>query len=212
MSINQGQDSKQARSTLLNRKVLIVEDDASLAEKIAQLLNTFTGIMPTISHSVQQALDDEAKSQCIFDLAIVDVMLPEDESAYSLICNHDKRLHEIHSIIDETTHLGSDIARERLFKARYERSQILAYIDHLINPLGGIELVIQWRKGNKHFPILYLTAVSDDTVRNTGQSIPGDHSQWLVKPVSSDEIIAKCCLLLALNAQNQVKDEHITNS
>jgi DNA-binding response OmpR family regulator len=198
MSINQEQGNNQACSIMSDRMILIVEDDTLLAKSIAQLLSAFTITSPIISHSVQQALDEVAKPECTFDLAIVDIMLPEDEAAYALICDREKRLQEIGSIIDETAHLAPEITREKLFKARYERSQILAYISHLINPNGGIELVTQWREGNKHFPILYLTAVSNETVVKTALSLPGGHFQWLVKPVSSDEIIEKCCSLLSL--------------
>jgi DNA-binding response OmpR family regulator len=189
--------TKRIKEVLCNCYVLIVEDDAPLASRIARLFEGFTITRPVVAHSMEQARKIVADSQDSFGLAIVDVMLPPTDEDFKEIQEHEKTLERVRKAIEEAgTHPSDDNVKRALFDARYERAQALRQIESLIDREGGIELVEEWHRSHQLVPILFLTAVAKDKIVRRGRLVAGECSDWVVKPVPSYLILEKCVNLL----------------
>jgi CheY-like chemotaxis protein len=181
-------------------KVLIVEDDIHLAGEIVDLLTPLTECTPIVSHSMEAALR-QLESVPEFDLVILDVMLPRSESEFDKILSIEERVREFRKEISLLERRERDPeAIERLKGIRYERAIALKTIDDLIDSRGGISLIEEWKRShlnsNWSFPTVFLTAISRDQERQRGRQAAGDHSEWLVKPVSSETLCEACAGLL----------------
>jgi DNA-binding response OmpR family regulator len=180
-------------------RVLVVEDDDTLARRIADRLHAYTGVKPRVAHSVRQAHRIVADAQGGFELAVVDVMLPQTEVAWKRVRALEQRLDEAARAIREVGPLPSDeAAKIRLADARYDRARALPAITDSIDRRAGIGMVKEWRdKGTLLCPVLYLTAVGNDLAIKDGLDAGGaNRSDWLVKPAPTNVILEKCSLLI----------------
>jgi DNA-binding response OmpR family regulator len=185
---------------LHNHHILIVEDDIHLAERIAELFKEETGLKPEVAYYMDQATYILSDSDG-FDLVVMDVMLPKTREDFEAIQELEKILEEARVVAEK---YGSQpltgVTNTELFDARYKRSQALRQIDDLIVREGGIALVEEWHNitatQNKFSAVLYLTAVGNPIFVQRGLSAAKEVSDWLIKPVSSDEILSRCVKLL----------------
>jgi DNA-binding NtrC family response regulator len=200
-------ETKHIKDMLSGCRVLIVEDDASLASRVAALLKDYTCVEPVIAYSIQEANEAVAGNIEEFGLATVDILLPLTDEDFKEIQEHEKTLEHVRKAIEKaSTHPTDEDTRRKLFDARYERSQALRRIESLIDREGGINLVAGWREHHKLFPVLFLTAIGNDAMVRQGFSAAKENADWVVKPVSSDLILEKCANLL-LKRQAQIGED-----
>jgi DNA-binding response OmpR family regulator len=191
----------RVENALRNCRILVVEDDAPLAKRIAALFKEYTNVEPIIAHSAQEASDIVAGAAGSFGLAIVDVMLPETVADYEDIQQYQEIINHARQKIEEAGPPPHDEDTETALRdARYERAQALKQTEDLIDSEGGIKLVAGWRRVSSNRPaILYLTAVGSDAVVKKGLSVAGQRATWIVKPMRSEQILEQCANLLQEN-------------
>jgi DNA-binding response OmpR family regulator len=184
------------------KRILIIEDDDFLARKLAELLKQFTLEETIIAHSVEAAKNLLEGKTVDFDLAVVDVMLPDTEQDYKEIQEFREKMeqlaYEIKKIEQASDHSG---ARERLSQARYQRSLFHERIFDRVKEEGGIELVQTWvenrsKTTNKLFPVLFLSALGNQNVISKVERIEGLLEKWIVKPVEEGVLLTECSNLL----------------
>jgi DNA-binding response OmpR family regulator len=191
---------EQIRRALSGCRILIVEDDRWLADRIAMLFAEYADTEPKVAESVEAArtvVPDVLES---FDLAVIDVMLPKTSDDLKIIREHQETLDSLRREIAEIGAVPADKQAEiKLADARYRRSQALAEINNLIDTEGGIALVEAWRNVSKGhvlvLPVLYLAAVSKEATVRRGLEA-AKYSDWLIKPVPSELILEKGVSLL----------------
>ncbi|HVM72953.1 MAG TPA: hypothetical protein VMT91_14410, partial [Anaerolineales bacterium] len=176
---------------LKNRRTLIVEDDKGLSKRIAQLFQENTGIEPSIANFMQEATKILSESEG-FDLVIIDIMLPKTLEDFNIIQEYEKVLDETRAVIEKYGSQSFDPTENiQLFDARYRRSEALNQINKHILREGGIYLVDEWHRiaetQNKILAVLFLTAVGNPDAIKKGLTLIDGISDWVVKPVSSEE-------------------------
>jgi response regulator of citrate/malate metabolism len=183
------------------KQVLIVEDDTELAHCLKILFKGLTGTEPIVAY--QMAAATTAMQGNKIDLVILDIMLPQDEAAFNLICGHNKTIAELRKTIDSLDSDGSAWTAERaetLEDARQKRRSVLASIQKLIKVDGGIQLLNVWQQNatkSTSAKVVFLTAVGDTRVGGYSNLIHKFETAWLVKPVSNSIILASAARLLA---------------
>jgi DNA-binding response OmpR family regulator len=185
---------------LHNGHILIVEDDVRLAERIVALFKEYSSLEPSVAHCMEQATDILSNSAG-FDLLIMDVMLPKTQEDFIEVQELKKILGRARAVTEK---YGSQPLTEKrsteLNDARYRRAQALKLIDDLIVQEGGIALIEEWRNTtatqNKCRAILYLTSVGSLITVERGLSDAREISDWIIKPISSNEILRRCAKLL----------------
>jgi DNA-binding response OmpR family regulator len=84
---------------------------------------------------------------------------------------------------------------EGLNAARYEEGYDLIILDRMLpGGMDGLEICETLRKEGRHVPILMLTA--KDRVRDRVQGLNAGADDYLVKPFSFEELLARCRALL----------------
>jgi DNA-binding response OmpR family regulator len=191
---------EQVRDNLQGCCILIVEDSVDLAERIARLLKPYCGVDPVLVHSMEKAKDIVKSSTVRFSLAIVDIMLPITDDDFKQMREHEETLEEVRQVIRESVSRSDDAANQDLIEARANRAAALRQINRLIDTRAGIELVAAWQpilaEQDHQLPILYLTAVGNDSAVREGLSVAGEYADWAVKPVPARDIIDRCVRLV----------------
>lgn len=192
----------QIKEALGGRRILVVEDDEPLAQRIAKLFQEYTDREPEIARCMEDADKIIANNQELFSLLIIDVMLPKTHEDLEEIRNHEDTLNELRDQITTagSRPLGDEARQQELLALRHKRSRVLEQIDGLIEEEGGIKLVEKWRSDasayRQAFPVLYLTAVGNEASMQRGHDVKGDRVDWVVKPVPSETILQKSAVLL----------------
>jgi len=185
---------------LKNCRLLIIEDDDSLALRISSLFSIHTGIDPVIINNMEDAIDIVNKEKKKFDLAIVDIMLPSNDVFYKKVRELEMLLNTIQDELSKISSFSNEDNREKSSDLRYRRSQALKQLNEIVYNRNGIHVVEQWRKDKKNkvkqFPILFLTATGSDGVVREGLGIAGRYSDWAIKPAPSEVILEKSTKLL----------------
>lgn len=191
-------------SVLSECNVLIVEDDSNLAERLKNYFKVITGILPTIVDNMKDAIEIVLNDKNIFNLAIVDIMLPMDKDTYKKRKEFVNELEKVRNEIGKIDIFSSiDSEQKKLTELRIKRSEIQKWVEVYIIEEGGIEIVKKWREYEKEFPVLYLTAVGNNALVNEVLSIARCYAEWLVKPVSSDVIKSRAeSLIVDFKKQN----------
>jgi DNA-binding response OmpR family regulator len=191
-------ETKEIKDVLRDCQILIVEDDNTLAKHLITLFKNYTGKNPSVAHYMDQASNIFTRTQGKFNLAIVDIMLPETQQDYTDIQYFETKLEELRIRIERAIELSDEENKKiALTNARFERAQALREMQNRIKREGGIELVEKWRStSNLIFPILYLTSVGDEVCKKKGLSVKGGNLDWVIKPVHTDLILNKCFNLL----------------
>ncbi len=190
-------DSQQVKETLNQRRVLIVEDDRELANRIASLIEGFTEAKPVVVHTMETARKKVRGAKDRFDLALLDIMLPRTEEHFGKIGVLEERLETLRIVIKGANSRQKDDSMwEALVDARDERAYVQRQIEELIVLDGGIQLADEWRDDGLQFPILFLTAIGAVETSQLGLKCAGNRSAWIVKPAPSDRILDECVALL----------------
>jgi DNA-binding response OmpR family regulator len=188
-------DEKQLKKNLGNCHILIVEDDKELAAYLVELAGSFTKLSPITANTMETARSEAEKHP--FDLAILDVMLPKTQKELDEIELFQSRLEELGELIRSARGRSKDERTQNMVEAaRDERARLQKRIDGLLVHDGGIQLVEAWHKQGKDFPILFLTAVGSKEDAERGLQVASQHSDWIIKPSSSEEILEKCVTLM----------------
>ena len=192
---------EQNRKALKGKRILVVEDDATLAKRIAELFKDFTCEDAVVLHSMDAAKTAVQENNAPFHLVVMDVMLPANERNYKAICEHEKKLDELtQRIMQINSAPATSEENFELTEARQRRAQVLSAIQKLIVKNGGIQLVNIWRTNGPEnlrlVPILFLTAIGNEKDVADGLKAAGGIGSWLVKPVASEEIIERSIRLL----------------
>jgi CheY-like chemotaxis protein len=194
-------------SVLFGKHVLIVEDDNKLAEKISQLFRELTKNEPVVVHCIEDAKGEIAKSGNRFDLAVVDIMLPQSREDFRDIQKHEKKLADARATVDRIGEEPNDSEQRELLEARLQRQEALRRIFDLIDREGGISLIRECRDSQSECPfnaaVLYLTAVGNEPARQRGAEAADNRCEWLVKPVPSELIVRKSIALLSSDLSSQ---------
>ena len=193
--------SSEVKRSLRGLTILIVEDDAELANDIIEVLTPLTGQAPTVAGCIETALNllsEKAKYQ----LTILDVMLPRNEEDAIVIEELEQRLRSFRNEIADLERRDKEpLAQDKLRGIRYERANVIKRIDGLMDPQGGITLIERWKQlhlGHPWpLPTVFLTAISNNAIKRTAKQVVGENCEWLVKPVSSRILIETCEELLA---------------
>lgn len=194
--------SNEIEAVLRGRRVLIVEDDVGLAGRIARLFKEHAGTDPAECRSIKGALDCLAEETAGFDLAVIDAMLPRTEEALADIQDLRETVRKTTGILAESefSEPEDDAKREKYLDAQLRRSQALKRMYELIDEHGGITLIERWVEQHEGrpwtLPTLFLTAVSLTGGLHDRLARCGVRYDWLVKPVSSEQILSKCAALL----------------
>jgi DNA-binding response OmpR family regulator len=204
----------QPEEALRGRAILIVEDDKRLAERIARLFESQTGVDPFVVRTIEGALHRLSDKNPRFDLAIIDVMLPMTEADLKTIEVLEETLRQTRDEIAAFAFSSpaDETARTRFLDAESKRSQALKQIDYLIDSEGGVSLIKRWLARypdrNWDLPTLFLSAVSQTADLQARLSESQVDYHWLVKPVPSELILARCVdLLQRRSVQKRVDQE-----
>jgi DNA-binding response OmpR family regulator len=190
-------DTKYIQKVLQKCLVLIVDDDASLANGISELFKGFTEQQPDIAHSIEGAMGKLRDKKGKYSLVVVDVMLPRTETDYTKIAEFQEKLSEVTEKIQNADNGSEDAKKEiAMLIARKERSRMLQEIDEIIDISGGIKLVKKMYQEKIIIPIYFLSAVGEKKRMEEGLKIAKDKSDWGVKPLTGNRILEKCVNLL----------------
>jgi DNA-binding response OmpR family regulator len=190
-------DFEQAKKSLENRHILIVEDYEDLGKRISDLIQRFTLRTPVITGSMEAARKTVKDSNLQFALVFIDVKLPSSEEVLRMIRDLEDELRRLRKEIAQANTMEENEEKEALLQeARDERRYYQERIEQLRTQDGGIKLAAEWRGDNLTFPILFLTAVTDLEKKKKGLEAAGENSEWLIKPATNDEILDACIKLL----------------
>jgi len=181
------------KETLMGRRILIVEDNDSLAQRVRKEFGRY-GSEVSIKHTIESGLAELKENGSTYDLIIVDVRLPAKEKDYDTIKEIIKKLDECYEILlQESEATPCSEVSEKEEKAQESRSSLLELLSPLIRETGGIEMVKKWLCNSdkaKHPPILYFSAVADNDIKQNGiKAAGGKNVEWLVKPVSGENLM-----------------------
>ena len=144
---------EEVRNVLQDMRVLVVEDDKKLAQRLVTLFKEATTVEPVVANYMDQAREEMRKETPDgkpgpFDLVVMDVMLPATESDFSAVLDLVRKISEAREVIRHLEALGkqaTDDDRTQPADARQLRRQALRSIRNLIKGLGGVDLVEEWR-------------------------------------------------------------------
>jgi CheY-like chemotaxis protein len=172
--------------TKKNNRILIIEDDDGLAQRLGNALKgeKNLGFSPKIifAHSKEEAESLFPKNLAQLNCVILDTMLPNTQEAYDQMRIMKQDLDNIRSQME----ILKNVNEKR--KLSFKRQTILGQINKGINRLAGIELAetmmeIQREQGFNHTtPLIFLTAVGDEDAQKKGKDIY-PNSVWIVKPI-----------------------------
>jgi len=188
---------EEVRERLVNRRVLIIEDDESLSKRLVNEFKRYRAEV-LVKYYVDSGLEELKKNGSNYQLIVVDVMLPQTKEEFQQIQRCRKEVDECVKILmqEDEAPPDDDEFGKRLEKAREQRKSLLNKIASLIRKLGGIEMVkdwLNWLTKNQDDedekierpPILYLTAVGNEDAIDEGKKAAEDKDvEWLVKPVT----------------------------
>jgi DNA-binding response OmpR family regulator len=190
-------DENRVKSALDKYRILIVEDDRELAENLFFLIKLVIFKQePVVVHTMEAAVREVANEAVGFGLVILDVMLPETEEHLKKIEQFQMMLDELRNLIKSLKYKTDELSQSEIEAARDKRARCQRQIDDLVVQVGGIQLVEEWRKNKRDFPVLFLTAVGDKDIVERGRRIAGDDSDWITKPSTNELILEKCANLI----------------
>lgn len=193
------------KEKLTGRNIIIVEDDDSLYKRLTRELNRYGVAKVTVEHTVDSGLTELKEHGLDYDLAIVDVKLPQSESDYYKIEQLKGELREIQMMVENNDAGARDKKAEKeIAHAQEKRRHIIAEIELLICKDGGIQMVRQWVEGagsKNRCPILYFTALGDTEFKTEGFKAAGNSNvEWLTKPVTVENILNTAGELIERNS------------
>jgi CheY-like chemotaxis protein len=184
-----------SKTDLVGRKrILIVEDDTFIAQQIKESLMKH-GYTISMANNVEDAIE-QIKKNDVFDIVIIDLMLPNSNNDFLEIEKNERKLVGISKDLDNLYSKVNDIEIENaILDKRIKRASILKVIDRLIYKEAGINIVQKINtdlKDKKPRSFIFLTAIGDDNIVKKGLSEAGEKTPWLVKPVTIDTILDAC--------------------
>lgn len=187
--------TEEVKEILAGRRVLIVEDDEGLTERLGKEFKRFGADEVAIRFTVEGGLKELKEKGSEYDLIVVDVMLPETQEDFMQIQGLTGQLKKYQKILkqEDTAHPGDQQYQKDLAKARERWRPLNKVITSLIRKEGGIEMVSEWLgalQDASRPPILYLTALGGMEHRMHGIGVTdGKDVEWLVKPVTVDTLM-----------------------
>jgi DNA-binding response OmpR family regulator len=197
------------KKILEGKHLLVVEDDEGLSYRLVKEFERCGVSRVAQEYAVETGLRELNNKGTKYDLIVVDVMLPKTEDDFRHIQDFRKELKECRKILreEDTADPGDGKYRQELAKARERWRPLNEAIALLIRKEGGIEMVKQWLeglKGERHPPILYLTAVGNPNTKEPGlRAVELRHADWLVKPVTVDTLVDRAAELIAGDEREQ---------
>ncbi|MHC4497731.1 MAG: response regulator transcription factor [Planctomycetota bacterium] len=204
--------TEEVKEILAGRRVLIVEDDEGLTERLGKEFKRFGADEVAIRFTVEGGLKELKEKGSEYDLIVVDAMLPASEESFQRIKGYRGELKECLNVLKEedSADPGDEEFRKELAKARERWQPLNRAIASLIRKEGGIEMVRQWLeplKGKRHPPILYLTAIGNPDVKQEGLLAAGErHVDWLTKPVTVETLLDRTEELIAANEKERAAE------
>ncbi|MCY2928699.1 MAG: hypothetical protein NTV86_04240 [Planctomycetota bacterium] len=196
-------------TTLLDgKKVLLVEDDAELAERIAEILNG-CGVVVVSAHSVETAIRKYRTVEAEYSLLIIDCILPETETDLEAMRQLEAELHTELQVIRSLQHVMNPTLTDlnTLTHARNRRAAIRNRIAERVARDGGLLLARALKTAEAGPdaadcpPFLFFSALgSDDLRRNAEKEFPG--CRWLVKTGLEDVLLGHIRELLMPKSHN----------
>lgn len=184
---------------LKGKNILIVEDEDFIADKIKKLLEGYTETTILLANCIESALK-KIQGHSIFDIILVDVMIPETKSNVEKVKEYEKRLDGLRKDFEHLNSLDKTTeVQNSLYKKRIERSEVLKGIESLIDEEGGIHLIERIKAENKDkIPksCIFLSAIGNETKIKSGLNVAGENSKWLIKPIPNAIILETCCNVL----------------
>jgi DNA-binding response OmpR family regulator len=182
------------------KSILIVEDDQTLRDKIAEWL-TFPGWYCVKAEHMEQAqvlIDDRWNE---IRLIVMDVMLPKNESDAGRTRELAARREREYQRWLELEEAGASDNDEEWRKTRFAVDEYSRQIFSLVDVEGGVRIIREFlaKRGEEILqkPVLYLTAREDPELCAQGLAlVASGRAEWLVKPVSPEEARAAARRLL----------------
>ena len=176
---------------LLNRRILLVEDDAGLTERYDPNFRK-EGATIAVKRCMATAKDELMRNGDAYDLVILDIMLPRSERDLTDIEKLDSALGETRRVIREHDDPGQH-GTETLAAAYDKRTEILAERERLIDDEGGLKVVVHWTEAGDppgwRPPVLFLTSAGNEDAVTRGTELMNGRCKWYVKPVPDEKII-----------------------
>jgi DNA-binding response OmpR family regulator len=188
------------------KRILVIEDDETFRElRLVGHLVAAGAEEQDIEQKncVETALTELKEAADKYDLIFIDVMLPQTELDVELINDLNADLVALRQVIgregqiDKSNHSAVD----ELQRAYERRPLILAQVRSLIGERSGLDMLIEWRKKCDHSreypPFLFLTCVGSESAIEEGMGTISGHGEWLVKPVTVDDLLLASARLIA---------------
>ncbi|MCK4517604.1 hypothetical protein KAT92_02425 [Candidatus Babeliales bacterium] len=199
MRSDNGDRRPDVQNILQGKRVLIVDDDISLAGRIKRILQNHGG--PDCNIELAHCIDtasDHLKREVSFDLMILDMKMPKTKEDLEAVEEEGKELEGVRAILRMEDEIDEKdcAAVEEVAVAYEKRALMLSRIHSLQLNEAGITIL----KDCPSLPTLILTAFTNSEIKNRGLDLLTHHGRpgdWVNKPVSEGSLIKKCVKLLA---------------
>ena len=188
----------EAKRVLSGKRILLVEDDYDLANRLSEQLLEYGVQSVNIQHTVETGLAALIEPDTAYDLLITGMMMPATSRDY-------EELRKIRSQAEKCldTLVGESDYEEETpsFRAARELQQKLhTKMYHLMDSEGGLKMVETFfskSETTSRPPILFFSARENRVIVSKALAIAGeDNALWLSKPVTFDEIMLAIARLI----------------
>jgi CheY-like chemotaxis protein len=182
------------------RRILIVEDDRHLGPRLEELVRSLDDFEAVRVQSREAGLAKLRDNGAGYDLVIVDIMLPTNQTALRDL----RRLEADYDAAERKYYRLSEANRDggKGVRLREDMQGLLAQARQASGYEAGITMLTEWLKelpeNSRRPAIVYLTAKSEKSVRQKAEDLALHHGcpyAYLVKPQST-AYIRECILTL----------------
>ncbi|MCK4517603.1 response regulator [Candidatus Babeliales bacterium] len=190
---NESVISQEEKRLFGDKRILIVDDDISLANRIKRVLRNHgaTDCNVELAHCIDTALD-RLKQEVPFNLMILDMRMPETEEDLKAVEEERQKLERVRAILRTEDEISKeDFEAIEKVKVAYEtRALILSHIHSLLLADGGVEILKGISSNNIHVQaIVVLSAFLPESRRRNFKNQTID---WMMKPISEHRLISIC--------------------
>jgi CheY-like chemotaxis protein len=183
------------RTSLAGCRVFLVEDDAQLAERLAEGLEEEGAKVVRKARSQIEALNGVRMPHPDYDLMILDVGLPANQKAYEAMC---ALTVEINDLTREILGTQPNLSKESL---RTKRGRLVSKRNDLVQPYAGRDVAEELARvlkstGRKPAPVVFLTCIADEAIAAQCMAFLPGHSVWVTKPISMAALCERLSALL----------------
>jgi CheY-like chemotaxis protein len=207
------------KDKLKDNNVLIVEDDADLAERLGALIEKYTGKKPVVKKCCngksEGGLDELISKGNSYDIIIVDVRIPKNEASLKIVEESTSMWETLQYKIMEYENAIDDAEAQEELETLWKKQEMHEIeIRKNIDPEAGITMIEGWvadyrgkNEGNlPSIPVLYLSSRTYDRLAEKVKNAHGPSGaierlepvpfRWLSKPASPDLILSTMANLL----------------